>query len=174
MMLAEQENQENVPPGGKAPPPPAAGTRVALGLLRGAQKRPGVPPQVRGEREDRGGAGGGRCEWRGPPSWGAGSCQRRLSAAGPCRAVGGADGPFSSQAERGGGEGHGAAVGRPVGGQQAFTIHVDEPDGEQRRRGGPATQKEEAALGLRAAVCALGERRPLAPLNNAMELSFGT
>uniref|UniRef100_A0A663F2L3 Cyclin-A2 n=2 Tax=Aquila chrysaetos chrysaetos TaxID=223781 RepID=A0A663F2L3_AQUCH len=120
-MLAEQENQENVPPGGKAPPPPAAGTRVALGLLRGSQQRPGLPPQ----------------------------------------------------GERGGGEGHGAAVGRPVGGQQAFTIHVDEPDGEQRRRrGGPATQKEEAALGLRAAVCALGERRPLAPLNNAMELSF--
>lgn len=54
---------------------------------------------------------------------------------------------------------------------------MDEPDGEQRRRrGGPATQKEEeeaAALGLRTAVCALGERRPLAPLGNAMELSFG-
>ncbi|KAK4818912.1 hypothetical protein QYF61_021989 [Mycteria americana] len=118
-MLAGQENQENVPPGGKAPPP-AAGTRVALGLLRGAQQRPGLPPQ----------------------------------------------------AARSGGEGHGAAAGRPVGGQQAFTIHVDEPDGEQRRRGGSATQKEEATLGLRAAVCALGERRPLAPLGNAMELSF--
>ncbi|KAM6206496.1 cyclin-A2 isoform 2-T2 [Sarcoramphus papa] len=121
-MLAGQENQENVPPGGKAPPPAAAGTRVALGLLRGAQQRPGLPPQA------------------------ARSC----------------------------GEGHGAAAaGRPVGGQQAFAIHVDKPDGEQRRRGGPATQKDEAAaLGLCAAVCALGERRPLAPLGNAMELSF--
>ncbi|NXN62379.1 CCNA2 protein, partial [Rynchops niger] len=126
-MLAEQENQENVPPGGKAAAPPAAVTRVALGLLRGGQQRAGLPPQA---------------------------------------------------AARGGGEGHGAAAARrPVGGQQAFTIHVDEPDGEQRRRrGGPATQKEEeeaaAALGLQAAVCALGERRPLAPLGNAMELSF--
>ncbi|KAM6429244.1 cyclin-A2 [Rhynochetos jubatus] len=123
-MLAGQENQENIPPGGKAPPP-AAGTRVALGLLRDAQQRPGLLPQ-----------------------------------AAPC-----------------GGEGHGAA-GRPAGGQQAFAIHVDEPDGEQqqqrRRRpgGGPAVQKEEAALGLRAAVCALGVRRPLSTLSSAMELSF--
>ncbi|NXT26265.1 CCNA2 protein, partial [Syrrhaptes paradoxus] len=117
-MFAEQENQENVPPGGKALPP-AAGPRVALGLLRGAQQRPGAPPQ----------------------------------------------------AARNGGEGHGVAVGRLAGGQQAFTIHVDEPDGE-RRRGGPAPQKEEAALGLRAAVCALGERRPLAPLGNAANITF--
>lgn len=54
---------------------------------------------------------------------------------------------------------------------------MDEPDGEReprRQRGVPAGEKEEAALGLRAAVCALGERRPLAPLGNAMELSFGT
>ncbi|XP_074723342.1 cyclin-A2 [Strix uralensis] len=158
-MLAGQENQENVPPGGKAPPPTAAGPRVVLGLLRGAQQRPGIPPQVRG-----GAAGPGR---RGRRS-GGGGCQRRG------RALGGADGPLSPQAARGGGEGHGAA-GRPVGGQQPFAIHVDEPDGkQQRRRGDPATQKEEAAaaLGLRAAVCALGERRPLAPLGNAMELSF--
>ncbi|NWU63884.1 CCNA2 protein, partial [Pterocles burchelli] len=117
-MFAEQENQENVPPGGKALPP-AAGTRVALGLLRGAQQRPGNPPQ----------------------------------------------------AARNGGEGHGGAAGRLAGGHQAFTIHVDEPDGE-RRRGGPAPPKEEAALGLRAAVCALGERRPLAPLGNAADITF--
>ncbi|KAM6206495.1 cyclin-A2 isoform 1-T1 [Sarcoramphus papa] len=170
-MLAGQENQENVPPGGKAPPPAAAGTRVALGLLRGAQQRPGLPPQVRGGRTTAGLGVGGR---RGAPSWGAGSCQRWLSAAGPGRALGGADGPLSPQAARSCGEGHGAAAaGRPVGGQQAFAIHVDKPDGEQRRRGGPATQKDEAAaLGLCAAVCALGERRPLAPLGNAMELSF--
>ncbi|KAM9295267.1 LOW QUALITY PROTEIN: cyclin-A2 [Morus bassanus] len=163
-MLAGQENQENVPPGGKAPPP-AAGSRVALGLLRGAQQRPGLPPQV-GE-----GTRGARA-----PSWGGGSCQRRLS--GGARA----DRPLSPQAARSGAEGHGpaaAAAGRPGGGQQAFTIHVDEPDGEQppqRRRGGggAASQKEDeaGALGLRAAVCALGERRPLAPLGNAMELSF--
>ncbi|NXX20543.1 CCNA2 protein, partial [Podargus strigoides] len=122
-MLAEQENrenEENVPPGSKAAPPAAAGTRVALGVLRGAQQRSGFP----------------------------------------------------AQAARSSGQGHGAAAGRPFGGQQPFTIYVDEPDGEQRRRGRAATQKEEAALGLRAAVCALGGRRPLAPLNNAMELSF--
>ncbi|XP_062483592.1 cyclin-A2 isoform X2 [Pezoporus occidentalis] len=121
-MLAEQENQENVPPGAKAPPPAAGGTRVVLGLLRSAQQRPGLLPQ----------------------------------------------------AGRRGCESHGAAAGRPGGGQQPFAIHVDEPDGEQqqRRRGSPATRKEEASLGLRAAVCALGERRPLAPLGNAMELSF--
>ncbi|XP_061300053.1 cyclin-A2 isoform X1 [Pezoporus flaviventris] len=122
-MLAEQENQENVPPGAKAPPPPVGGTRVVLGLLRSAQQRPGLLPQ----------------------------------------------------AGRRGCESHGAAAGRPGGGQQPFAIHVDEPDGEQqqqRRRGSPATRKEEASLGLRAAVCALGERRPLAPLGNAMELSF--
>ncbi|NWU92745.1 CCNA2 protein, partial [Upupa epops] len=123
-MLAGQENQENIPPGGKAPA--ATGTRVALGLLRGAQHRVGVPPQ----------------------------------------------------ASRSCGEGHGGgtAAGRLLGGQQQpFTIHVDEPDGEQRRRrrGSPVGQKEAVAtLGLRAAVSAIGERRPLAPLNNAMELSF--
>ncbi|NXM31589.1 CCNA2 protein, partial [Oxyruncus cristatus] len=74
------------------------------------------------------------------------------------------------QAARGGCEGRGAAAGR----HQPFSIHVDEPDGERDRRprGAPAGHKEEAALGLRAAVCALGERRPLAPLGNAMELSF--
>ncbi|XP_064918220.1 cyclin-A2 [Columba livia] len=120
-MLAEQENQENVPPGGKAPPP--AGTRVALGLLRGAQQRPGLP----------------------------------------------------AQAARSGCEGHGAAA-RAAGGQQQqqqqppFAIHVDEPDGERRR--GPALRKDEEALGLRAAVCAMGDRRPLAPLGNAMDVSF--
>ncbi|NWY17288.1 CCNA2 protein, partial [Aphelocoma coerulescens] len=124
-MLAEQENQENVPPpaAGKAAAaaPPAAGTRVALGLLRGAQHRAGIP----------------------------------------------------LQAARGGCEGHGAAAGLQQ--HQPFSIHVDEPDGQReprRQRGVPAGQKEEAALGLRAAVCALGERRPLAPLGNAMELSF--
>ncbi|NWW50526.1 CCNA2 protein, partial [Pedionomus torquatus] len=136
-MLAEQENQENIPPGGKAGPPPAAATRVALGLLRGGQQRAGLQPGLTGRSSLQAAA------------WG-------------------------------GGEGHGAA-GRPAGGRQAFSIHVDEPDGERRRRrGGPATQKEKeveeeeaaAALGLRAAVCALGERRPLAPLGNAMELSF--
>ncbi|XP_053831447.1 cyclin-A2 [Vidua macroura] len=125
-MLAEQDNQENVPPpaaGKAAAPPPAAGTRVALGLLRGAQQRAGIP----------------------------------------------------LQAARGGCEGRGAAAGLQQHQHQPFSIHVDEPDGEReprRQRGVPAGQKEEAALGLRAAVCALGERRPLAPLGNAMELSF--
>ncbi|NXG23698.1 CCNA2 protein, partial [Grallaria varia] len=135
-MLAEQENQENVPPpGSKAAAAPPAGPRVALGVLRG--DRPGVLLQ---------------------------------------------------QAARGGCEGHGAA-GRP-GHPQPFSIHVDEPDGkrrerrqrqQQQQRGGPAGHEEEEEeedddeekLGLRAAMCALGgERRPLAPLGNAMELSF--
>ncbi|KAM6120234.1 LOW QUALITY PROTEIN: cyclin-A2 [Pterocles gutturalis] len=161
-MFAEQENQENVPPGGKALPP-AAGTRVALGLLRGAQQRPGAPPQVSGGRRVRGGAGGAEGVGSRAPSWGGGSCQRRLSQRGR------AHGPLSSQAARNGGEGHGVAlVGRLAGGQQAFTIHVDEPDGEGRR----GFQKEEAALGLRAAVRALGERRPLAPLGNSADITF--
>ncbi|NXC38378.1 CCNA2 protein, partial [Penelope pileata] len=64
---------------------------------------------------------------------------------------------------------------------QPFSIYVDEPDGE-RRRGGPVApgkKKEEeddedaaAALGLRAAVGSMGQRRPLAPLGNAMDLSL--
>ncbi|KAI6069513.1 Cyclin-A2 isoform X2 [Aix galericulata] len=150
-MLAEQEpreDQENVPPlpataKGPLPPPAAAAAaaRVALGPLRGAQQQ----------------AGGGRAPFCG----GSGE----LSAAG-----GGEHGPRR----------------RPPQPQppqpQPFSVYRDEPDGEQqRRRSGPAAQRrrkeededEEAALGagLRAAVGALGERRPLAPLGNAMELS---
>ncbi|KAM8808756.1 cyclin-A2 [Eudromia elegans] len=130
-MFAEQENQENVPPGAAAAKaPPAAAARVALGLLRGPAARP-APPQASA------GAGGGAR----------------------------------------------AAAGRPCGGQPPFAIHVDEPDGERRRRRGAAAvvagkeqeaaaEKEEAAaLGLRAAVSALGERRPLAPLGNSLERS---
>uniref|UniRef100_A0A8C3C6B7 Cyclin-A2 n=1 Tax=Cairina moschata TaxID=8855 RepID=A0A8C3C6B7_CAIMO len=152
-MLAEQEpreDQENVPPlpaAAKGPLPPpaaaaAAAARVALGPLRGAQQQQ---------------AGGGRA-----PFCGGGG---ELSAAG-------------------GGE-HGPRRRPPQPPQpQPFSVYRDEPDGEQRRRSGPAAQRrrkeegeeeedEEAALGagLRAAVGALGERRPLAPLGNAMELS---
>ncbi|XP_005015597.2 cyclin-A2 [Anas platyrhynchos] len=154
-MLAEQEpreDQENVPPlpaataKGPLPPPAAAvaaAARVALGPLRGAQLQ----------------AGGGRA-----PFCGGGE----LSAAG-----GGEQGtrrrPPQPQAQQ---------PPQP----QPFSVYRDEPDGE-RRRSGPAAQRrrkeedeeedEEAALGagLRAAVGALGERRPLAPLGNAMELS---
>lgn len=157
-MLAEQEpreDQENVPPlpaataKGPLPPPAAAvaaAARVALGPLRGAQLQ----------------AGGGRA-----PFCGGGE----LSAAG-----GGEQGtrrrPPQPQAQQ---------PPQP----QPFSVYRDEPDGE-RRRSGPAAQRrrkeedeeedEEAALGagLRAAVGALGERRPLAPLGNAMELSCGT
>ncbi|XP_055568716.1 cyclin-A2 isoform X1 [Falco biarmicus] len=146
-MLAGQENQENVLPGGKAPPP--AGPRVVLGLLRGAQQRSGQPPQVR-----RAGRAGAAVSGR----------------AGPVEALTGRSPP---QAARSGDEG--PCAGRPSGGQQqqAFTIHVDEPDGERpRRRGGPTAQSEEAALGLRAAICTVGLRRPLAPLDNAMDISF--
>ncbi|XP_032042454.1 cyclin-A2 [Aythya fuligula] len=151
-MLAEQEpreDQENVPPlpaataKGPLPPPAAAAaaSRVALGPLRGAQQQ----------------AGGGRA-----PFCGGGE----LSAAG-----GGEQGtrrrpPQPQQPPQ----------------PQPFSVYRDEPDGE-RRRSGPAAQRrrkeegeeedEEAALGagLRAAVGAIGERRPLAPLGNAMELS---
>ncbi|XP_015717401.1 cyclin-A2 [Coturnix japonica] len=117
-MLAEQENQENVPPPAKAPPP-AAGTRVALGLLRGGPARPGLG--------------------------------------------------LGAQAARNG-EGRGAAAGR----HQPFSVYVDEPDEEPRRPQRKKERDEEAAdaPGLRAALGTLGERRPLAPLGNAMELSL--
>ncbi|XP_064366721.1 LOW QUALITY PROTEIN: cyclin-A2 [Dromaius novaehollandiae] len=162
MMFAEQENQENVPPGGKAAPPPAAAARVALGLLQGPAARAGPPPpQASAE-----GAGGAGARGR---HLGAAELSGRLSAPGR------ADGP-PPQAARSGGEGHAAAPGRPGGSQPAFAIHVDEPDGERRRRRGAAAEKEAAAaaLGLRAAVSALGERRPLAPLGNSLELSCGS
>ncbi|XP_035407363.1 cyclin-A2 [Cygnus atratus] len=107
-------------------------------------------------------------------------------ALGPLRGAqqGGGRAPFCgggelSAAPGGGGE-HGPRR-RQQQQPQPFSVYRDEPDGE-RRRGGPAAQRrrkeeeedEEAALGmgLRAAVGALGERRPLAPLGNAMELSF--
>ncbi|XP_040412237.1 cyclin-A2 [Cygnus olor] len=107
-------------------------------------------------------------------------------ALGPLRGAqqGGGRAPFCgggelSAAPGGGGE-HGPRR-RQQPQPQPFSVYRDEPDGE-RRRGGPAAQRrrkeeeedEEAALGmgLRAAVGALGERRPLAPLGNAMELSF--
>ncbi|NP_990575.2 cyclin-A2 [Gallus gallus] len=116
-MLAEQENQENVPPAAKAPPP-AAGTRVALGLLRGGPARPGPAPQAARN-----------------------------------------------------GEGRGAAAGQQ---QQPFSVYVDEPDEERRRPQRKKERDEEAAdaPGLRAALGTVGERRPLAPLGNAMELSL--
>lgn len=84
-MLTEQENQENVPPppaAGKAAAAALGGTRVALGLLRGAQQRAGIPPQVRGERRGKGGTGKGqrrpgeagavRADGRSPHTGGAG------------------------------------------------------------------------------------------------------
>ncbi|NWZ29259.1 CCNA2 protein, partial [Asarcornis scutulata] len=148
-MLAEQEpreDQENVPPlpaaTAKGPlPPPAAAAAAA------AASRVALGP-LRGAQQQ---AGGGRA-----PFCGGGE----LSAAG------------------GGEQGTRRRPPQP----QPFSVYRDEPDGE-RRRSGPAAQRrrkeegeeedEEAALGagLRAAVGALGERRPLAPLGNAMELS---
>ncbi|NWS75280.1 CCNA2 protein, partial [Crotophaga sulcirostris] len=120
-MLAEQENQENIPPpalGGKAAP---SGPRVALGLLRSARQRPTAPLQAGGGKE--------------PLSIYAGEQDDRT---------------------------------------QPFSIHVDEPD-QQRWPDSPVAPKEdeeEKALGLRAAVCTLGVRRPLATLSSAMEMSF--
>ncbi|XP_052537588.1 cyclin-A2 [Tympanuchus pallidicinctus] len=158
-MLAEQENQENVPPAAKAPPP-AAGTRVALGLLRGGPARPGLAPQVSGEAR---GAVDGRA-----PSWGGGRLSGRLSRR--------ADGPLPQAARNG--EGRGAAAGQqqqPQLQQQPFSVYVDEPDGERRRPQRKKERDEDAAAdapGLRAALGTLGERRPLAPLGNAMELSL--
>ncbi|NXY88982.1 CCNA2 protein, partial [Alcedo cyanopectus] len=95
-------------------------------------------------------------------------------ALGPLRAVHQRPGA-SQQAARACLEGYDAGpAGRLAGGQPTFFIYVDEPNREQqqRRRSVAAKPKEDAALGLRAAVCALGERRPLAPLANSMELSF--
>ncbi|OXB84791.1 UNVERIFIED_CONTAM: hypothetical protein H355_015913 [Colinus virginianus] len=148
-MLAEQENQENVPPAAKAPPP-AAGTRVALGLLRGGPARSGLALQV----------SGGRAGGRHLGAAGGGQLSGRLSRR--------ADGALPQAARNG--EGHGAAAGQ----RQPFSIYVDEPDDERRRPQRKKEQDEAAdALGLRAALGTLGERRPLAPLgNNAMELSF--
>lgn len=158
-MLAEQENQENVPPAAKAPPP-AAGTRVALGLLRGGPARPGLAPQVSGEAR---GAADGRA-----PSWGGGRLSGRLSRR--------ADGPLPQAARNG--EGRGAAAGQQQQQlqQQPFSVYVDEPDGERQRPQRKKERDEDAAAdapGLRAALGTLGERRPLAPLGNAMELSLG-
>ena len=152
-MLAEQENQENVPPAAKAPPP-AAGTRVALGLLRGGPARPGPAPQVSGGAR---GAADGRA-----PSWGGGQLSGRLSRR--------ADGPLPQAARNG--EGRGAAAGQQ---QQPFSVYVDEPDEERRRPQRKKERDEEAAdaPGLRAALGTVGERRHLAPLGNAMELSLG-
>ncbi|NXJ13442.1 CCNA2 protein, partial [Odontophorus gujanensis] len=78
-----------------------------------------------------------------------------------------ADGPLPQAARNG--EGHGAAAGQ----RQPFSIYVDEPDEERRRPQRKKEQDEAAdALGLRAALGTVGERRPLAPLGNAMELSL--
>ncbi|XP_074849479.1 cyclin-A2 [Carettochelys insculpta] len=58
--------------------------------------------------------------------------------------------------------------------QPAFAIHVDEPDGESRKR--QVAQKKaatcEEVLGLNTAVTSLGDRKPLAPIENPMDLSF--
>ncbi|XP_030047638.1 cyclin-A2 [Microcaecilia unicolor] len=58
--------------------------------------------------------------------------------------------------------------------QPAFTIHVDEPDGASRKR--PAAPKktvsDENLMSLNAAVTLLGTRKPLAPLDCSMDLSF--
>ncbi|CAM4546365.1 cyclin-A2 [Lepidochelys kempii] len=58
--------------------------------------------------------------------------------------------------------------------QPAFAIHMDEPDGERRKR--QVVPKKavphEGVLGLNTAVTSLGDRKPLAPIENPMDLSF--
>ncbi|XP_067405586.1 cyclin-A2 [Emydura macquarii macquarii] len=58
--------------------------------------------------------------------------------------------------------------------QPAFAIHMDEPDGEQRKRQVVPKKavSQEEVLGLNAAVASLGDRKPLAPIDNPMDLSF--
>uniref|UniRef100_A0A8C8SVM8 Cyclin-A2 n=1 Tax=Pelusios castaneus TaxID=367368 RepID=A0A8C8SVM8_9SAUR len=58
--------------------------------------------------------------------------------------------------------------------QPVFAIHMDEPDGEKRKRQ-VAPKKavaQEEVLGLTTAVTSLGDRKPLAPIENPMDLSF--
>ncbi|KAM9143219.1 cyclin-A2 isoform 1-T1 [Pangshura tecta] len=58
--------------------------------------------------------------------------------------------------------------------QPAFAIHMDEPDGERRKRQVVPKKalSHEEVLGLNTAVTSLGDRKPLAPLDNPMDLSF--
>nr|XP_060634977.1 cyclin-A2 [Anolis sagrei ordinatus] len=59
--------------------------------------------------------------------------------------------------------------------QPAFTIHVDEPDTtRQKKRISRKAMPSEDTLGLRAAVASLGNRKPLTPIDNPMDLSTGS
>uniref|UniRef100_A0A8D0H1P5 Cyclin-A2 n=1 Tax=Sphenodon punctatus TaxID=8508 RepID=A0A8D0H1P5_SPHPU len=63
--------------------------------------------------------------------------------------------------------------GRP-GQQSAFTIHMDEPDGERpaRRVLPKKTLSTDEVLSLNIAVSSLGNRMPLAPIENPVDISF--
>ncbi|XP_062839676.1 cyclin-A2 [Anolis carolinensis] len=66
-------------------------------------------------------------------------------------------------------------VGKMGSKQPAFTIHVDEPDTtRQKKRISRKTMPSEDALGLRAAVASIGNRKPLTPIDNPMDLSTGS
>ncbi|TFK16263.1 putative GPI-anchored adhesin-like protein PGA55-like [Platysternon megacephalum] len=58
--------------------------------------------------------------------------------------------------------------------QPAFAIHMDEPDGERRKRQVVPKKavSHEEVLSLNTAVTSLGDRKPLAPIDNPMDLSF--
>ncbi|XP_029446756.1 cyclin-A2 [Rhinatrema bivittatum] len=67
-------------------------------------------------------------------------------------------------------------AGKAASKQPAFSIHVDEPDGASRKRPAapPKMVSNENFLDLNAAVTSLGGRKPLAPLECTMDLSFGS
>lgn len=52
---------------------------------------------------------------------------------------------------------------------------MDEPDGERRKKQviPKKAVSHEGVLGLNTAVTSLGDRKPLAPIENPMDLSFG-
>uniref|UniRef100_A0A670IRS7 Cyclin-A2 n=2 Tax=Podarcis muralis TaxID=64176 RepID=A0A670IRS7_PODMU len=59
--------------------------------------------------------------------------------------------------------------------QPAFTIHMDEPDvtRQKKRMMSKRMSSSEEALGLKTAVASMGIRKPLTPIDNPMDLSFG-
>ncbi|XP_028599302.2 cyclin-A2 isoform X1 [Podarcis muralis] len=59
--------------------------------------------------------------------------------------------------------------------QPAFTIHMDEPDvtRQKKRMMSKRMPSSEEALGLKTAVASMGIRKPLTPIDNPMDLSFG-
>ncbi|XP_033015717.1 cyclin-A2 isoform X2 [Lacerta agilis] len=60
--------------------------------------------------------------------------------------------------------------------QPAFPIHVDEPDvtRQKKRMMSKRIPSSEEALGMKTAVASMGNRKPLTPIDNPMDLSSGS